>query len=185
MKTLLIAAVLSLTIFAAGQAQEKYLSKNGHVWFHGQTPMEDIEAHNNEVASMINTKTGDIIYQILIKSFKFKRALMEEHFNENYMESSKYPKSDFKGKIANLGDIDFLKNGVYKATVEGTLTIHNKANKVKQNGTIEVKDGKLIVKSKFNIAPTDYDIEIPAAVRDKIAKSMDVTVDMTYEPYKK
>ena len=185
MKIFLSTAILLLTFFTAGQAQEKYLSKNGHVWFYGHTPMEDIEAHNNEVASMINTKTGDIVYQILIKSFKFKRALMEEHFNENFMESSKYPKSDFKGKIISLGEIDFSKNGVYNAAVEGNLTIHNKTNKVKQTGTIEVKDGKLIVKSKFNITPTDYGIEIPATVREKIAKSMEVTVDMTYDSYKK
>jgi hypothetical protein len=185
MKFPLFTAVLFLAFIFAGSAQEKYLSKNGHVWFYGHTPMEDIEAHNNEVASMINAKSGDIMYQILVKSFKFKRALMEEHFNENYMESSKYPKSDFKGKITNLGDIDFSKNGVYKTTVEGNLTIHNKTNKVKQNGTIEVKDGKLIVKSKFNVTPQDYGIEIPSTVRDKIAKQMEVNVDMTYAPYQK
>jgi hypothetical protein len=185
MKTLLFSILFFLTFALAGNAQEKYLSKNGHVWFYGHTPMEDIEAHNNEVASMINTKTGDILYQILIKSFKFKRALMEEHFNENYMESSKYPKSDFKGKISNLNDVNFSKNGVYKTTVEGDLTMHGKSKKLKQAGTIEVKDGKLLVKSKFKVAPEDFGIEIPSTVRDKIAKNMEVTVDMTYEPYKK
>ena len=185
MKTILILALFFLGFLSNGYSQEKYLAKNGHIWFYGLTPLEEIEAHNYEAASVITPSTGDIVFQLLIKSFKFKRALMEEHFNENYMESSKYPKADFKGKITNLKDVHFPNNGTYKATVEGNLTIHNKTNKIQQTGTIEVKDGKIIVKSKFALAPKDYDIEIPNAVRDKIAKSMDVTVEMTYEPYKK
>ena len=185
MKTTIILSLFLFGFLSSGYSQEKYLAKNGHIWFYGQTPLEEIEAHNYEAASVITPSTGDIVFQLLIKSFKFKRALMEEHFNENYIESSKYPKSDFKGKITNLKDVDFTRNGTYKATVEGNLTIHNKTNKIKQTGTIEVKDGKIFVKTKFSVVPQDYDIEIPNAVRDKIAKSMDVNVDMAYEPYKK
>jgi hypothetical protein len=185
MKLYLIFVLFLIGFFTAAYSQEKYLCKNGHIWFYSHTPFEDIEAHNNESAGIINTASGDIAFQILIKSFKFKRALMEEHFNENYMESSKYPKSDFKGKITNLDSIQFRKAGVYKAIVEGNLTIHNKTNKIKQTGIIEVKDGKLFVKSKFNAVPQDFDIEIPSTVRDKFAKSMEVNVDMIYEPYKK
>ena len=185
MKTIFLFAVILLAAASGLHAQDKYLCKHGHIWFYSHTPMEDVEAHNNEAASVITASTGDIVYQVLIKSFKFKRALMEEHFNENYMESDMYPKSDFKGKIVNLKDINFAKPGVYKATVEGDLTIHGKKNRIKHDGTIEVKDGKLLVKAKFSVVPQDYGIEIPSAVRDKIAKSMAVTVDMVYEVYAK
>jgi len=185
MRTCTILILLVFSLLTSGFSQEKYLCKNGHIWFYSHTPLEDIEAHNNEAASFISPTTGDLAFQVLIKSFKFKRALMEEHFNENYMESSKYPKADFKGKITNLDSVNFLKAGVYKTAVLGNLTIHNKTNKTEQNGTIEVKEGKLYLKAKFKVIPRDYDIEIPGTVRDKIAKSMEVTVDMVYEPYKK
>jgi len=110
---------------------------------------------------------------------------MEEHFNENYMASAKYPKSDFKGKIVNLKDIDFSKDGTYDAVVEGKLTIRNKTNTVKQKGTINVKGSSITVKATFDVVPQDYGIEIPSVVRDKIAKTVAVTVDMDYQPYRK
>ncbi|MFZ1729081.1 MAG: YceI family protein [Bacteroidota bacterium] len=185
MKTIAFLALALLVYAAPAQSQDKFLCKNGHVWFYSKTPLEVIEAHNNEAASVLTPSTGDIVFQLLIKSFKFERALMEEHFNENYIESAKYPKSDFKGKIVNLQEIDFSKDGVYKTSVEGKLTIHNKTNAVKQNGTLEVKGSAIIVKAKFDVAPQDYDIEIPSAVRDKIAKTVAISVDMTYQPYKK
>ena len=185
MKTIILFSVLVLVSAAGVRAQDKFLCKHGHIWFYSHTPMEDVEAHNNESASVITASSGEVIYQVLIKSFKFRRALMEEHFNENYMESDMYPKSDFKGKIVNLKEINFTKPGVYKTTVEGDLTMHGKKNHIKHDGTLEVKDGKLLVKAKFSVIPQEYGIEIPSAVRDKIAKSMDVTVDMVYDPITK
>ena len=177
--------ILLLFAVLTAQAQERYLSKNGHIWFYSETPLETIEAHNNEVASILTPATGELVFQLLIKSFRFERALMEEHFNENYMESTKYPKSDFKGKIVNLKDVDFSKDGVYKATVAGKLTIHNRTNDGRQSGTITVKGDAVTVKADFDVAPQDYGIEIPSAVRDKIAKTVTVHVDMTYKPYRK
>lgn len=185
MKTAIFLALALLVMAAPARSQDKYLCKNGHIWFYSETPLEVIEAHNNEAASVLTPSTGEIVFQLLIKSFKFERALMEEHFNENYIESAKYPKSDFKGKIVNLDAIDFTKNGVYKAIVEGKLTIHNETNTVKQTGTVEVKGSSIIVKAKFDVTPQEYDIEIPSAVRDKIAKTVTISVDMTYQPYKK
>jgi hypothetical protein len=185
MRTYPIVILLILGFIVTGSSQEKYLCRNGHIWIYSHTPLEDIEAHNNEAASVLNASAGDLAFQVLIKSFKFRRALMEEHFNENFMQSSRYPKSDFKGKITNLDSINLSKPGIYAATAEGSLTIHNKTNKIRQNGTIEVKDGKLYLKAKFNVIPQDYDIEIPSTVRDKIGKNMEVNVDMVYEPYQK
>jgi polyisoprenoid-binding protein YceI len=123
-----------------------------------------------------------MVFQALIKSFHFDRALMEEHFNENYMESDKIPKSMFKGKITNLSAVDFTKNGTYDVTVEGDLTIHDVTNKITTKGTIEVVSGGINANSKFNIIPEDYKITIPGVVREKINKNLEVTIAMKYAP---
>jgi len=144
--------------------------------------MEDIKADNNQVVGVLDISTGEMVFQALIKSFHFDRALMEEHFNENYMESEKFPKSLFKGKITNLASVDFSKTGTYDVTVEGDLTIHDVTNKISTKGTIEVVNGGINANSKFNIVPEDYKITIPGVVRDKFDKSMAVTVTMKYTP---
>jgi hypothetical protein len=144
--------------------------------------MEDIKGDNNQVVGVLDISTGEMVFQALIKSFHFDRALMEEHFNENYMESDKIPKSVFKGKITNLSAVDFTKNGIYSVTVDGDLTIHDVTNKISTKGTIEVVSGGINANSKFNIVPEDYKIVIPGVVRDKFDKSLEVTVTMKYTP---
>jgi len=172
---------LFLNIILAANAQ-KFMTKNGFISFYSHTPMEDIKADNNQVVGVLDISTGEMVFQALIKSFHFDRALMEEHFNENYMESDKIPKSVFKGKITNLASVDFTKNGTYNVTVEGDLTIHDVTNKISTKGTIEVISGGLNANSKFNIVPEDYKIVIPGVVRDKFDKSLAVTVTMKYTP---
>ena len=108
----LIFSVIILSLVTSVNAQ-KFMTKNGFISFYGHTPMEDIKADNNQVASVLDISTGDLVFQVLIKSFHFDRALMEEHFNENYMESDKFPKASFKGKITNLQSVNFSKNGTY------------------------------------------------------------------------
>jgi len=158
------------------------MTKNGYIGFFSSTPVEDIKADNNQVASVIDVSTGEIVFQVLIKSFKFAKALMEEHFNENYLESEKFPRSTFKGKITNLAAIDFSKPGQYEVTVEGDLNIHNVTNKVSVKGSIEVIPGGINANSKFNVVPEDYKIKIPAIVRENIAKIIEVTVAIRYSP---
>jgi hypothetical protein len=177
-----IAILFFLIIIGYSANAQKYMTKNGFIGFYSHTPMEDIKAENNQVASVLDTGTGEIVFQVLIKSFHFDRALMEEHFNENYMESEKYPKSTFKGKIDNLSSVSFTKNGTYEVTVNGDLTIHNVTNKVSIKGTIEVISGGINANSKFRIVPEDYKIEIPGVVREKIDKNLEVTVSMKYTP---
>jgi polyisoprenoid-binding protein YceI len=180
MKHLIILFFL-LAIGSAANAQ-KYMTKNGFIGFYSHTPMEDIKAENNQVAAVLDTGTGDVVFQVLIKSFHFDRALMEEHFNENYMESEKYPKSTFKGKISDLSTVSFSKNGRYDVTIEGDLTIHNETKRVNVKGTIEVVTGGINADSKFNIVPEEYKIDIPGVVREKINKNLEVTVSMKYTP---
>jgi len=158
------------------------MTKNGFVGFFSHTPVEDIKADNNQVASILDTSTGDVVFQVLVKSFHFDRALMEEHFNENYMESDKLPKATFKGRITNITTVDLKKKGTYNVTVEGDLTVHGVTNKVKVDGTLEVADGALNANAKFGIVPEEYKISIPGLVREKIEKSLAVTVSMKYTP---
>jgi hypothetical protein len=176
--------VLLLILLAIGNSvnAQKYITRNGYIGFYSITPMEEIKADNNQVASVLDTSTGDMVFQVLIKSFRFLKALMETDFNENYVESDKYPKSTFTGKITNLSSVNFSQNGIYDVTVEGDLMIHNVTNKVSIKGTIEVITGGINANAKFNIVPEDYKIKIPGVVRDKIDKNLAVTVSMKYSP---
>src|SRR5688500_12642185 len=113
----LIAILLSVCFFSVS-AQEQF-TKTGHIWFYSEAPLEHIEAHNYQAGSVLNTATGEIVFKVTMTGFQFKKALMQKHFNEKYVESEKYPESIFRGKIPNLNKIDFTKDGTYSATVEG------------------------------------------------------------------
>jgi len=180
MKHLIVMFFLLSIAFAV--SAQKYMTKNGFIGFFSHTPMEDIKGDNNQVAGVLDISTGDMVFQALIKSFHFDRALMEEHFNENYMESDKFPKSGFKGKIVNLSSVNFSKNGTYDVNVEGDLTIRDVTNKIITKGIVEVVTGGINASSKFNIVPEDYKINIPGVVREKISKNLEVTVTMKYAP---
>ena len=173
---------LTLLSFAFTSNAQKYMTKNGYIGFFSHTAMEDIKADNNQVASVLDISTGDMVFQALIKSFHFDRALMEEHFNENYMESDKIPKASFKGKITNFSSVNFSTPGTYNVNVEGDLTIHDVTNKISTKGTIEVVAGGINTTAKFNVVPEDYKIAIPGVVREKINKNLEVTVSMKYAP---
>jgi polyisoprenoid-binding protein YceI len=174
-----------LLVGLTGSAQTKFICKNGYIGFYSHTPMEDIKADNNQVASILNTENGEVIINVLMKSFKFDRALMEEHFNENYVESDKFPKSSFKGKITNLASVDFKKDGTYNVNIEGDMLIHGVTKPVKAQGTFEIKEGKITAKSKFQLDPKEYNIDIPSVVKEKFADKMDITVNIVYAPFVK
>jgi hypothetical protein len=163
------------------QAQDVFITRHGQISFFSKTPLENIDAVNNEVSSALNLQSGEVGFAVLIRSFHFERALMEEHFNENYMESDNIPKASFKGKINNPASVTVAKDGTYNVTAEGDLTIHGVTKKVSIPGTITVKSGQLELVSKFKIAPKDYNIKIPSLVADKIADAMNVSVDCKYE----
>jgi polyisoprenoid-binding protein YceI len=176
-------AIIFFSVLSIGSyAQTIHMTRSGQVSFFSKTHMENIEAVNNEVTSMLNTGTGEIVFAILVKSFRFEKALMEEHFNENYMESDKMPKSTFQGKITNTGAIDFTKDGTYPVSVEGDITIHGVKQHVTSSGTAIVAKGKISVNALFTVKPEDFKIEIPSLVAEKIAKTIDVKVNCQYEP---
>jgi polyisoprenoid-binding protein YceI len=178
MKTIVLAIVfLSLANIASAT---KIISKTGHVWFYSHTAIEDIEAHNRQSVSILDTDNGDLQISILIKSFEFKIALMQEHFNENYMESTKFPKASFKGKVNQIDKINFKADGVYFSDVSGDLTIHGVTKPVTVKGTFEIKNGQVTAKAKFTVSPKDFDIAIPSIVENKIAKDIEITVEFPY-----
>lgn len=160
---------------------QKHMTRNGYISFFSSTPLEDIEAVNNQVASILNTDTGELVFQVLMRSFRFEKKLMEEHFNENYVESEKYPKSTFSGKILNLNDIDLQKDGEHIVNVEGELTIHGVSRNIKEAGMLKIENGNISASSVFIVKPEDYKIEIPNVVRENIAKEIEVKVDMKYD----
>ena len=159
-----------------------YFTKTGHIWFFSSAPLEDIEAHNRQVTSIIKTETGEMVFKVLMKGFQFEKALMQEHFNEKYVESDLYPESTFKGRIVNISELDFESEGTYKVQVEGDLLIHGVTKPVNAQGTLEVKENKILGKCTFQVAVADYEIKIPGAVKDNIAEVIDIHVDMEYEP---
>ena len=175
----LILVFVFLTALSAGA--QKFITKTGYIKFYSDASLEKIAAHNRQVNCALDAATGDFIFRVLMKSFEFEKALMQEHFNENYVESDKYPNATFLGKITNIKDIILTKDGTYNANVEGKLTIHGVTNNVKEKGTFEVRQGKLIGKAKFNIVVADYKITIPGTVGNNISKTVEITVDVTLD----
>lgn len=170
-----------LFVSAYSLAQEKYLTKTGELSFEASVPsFEEVAAKNNSVTAILNTENGEIAVLALIKGFRFKNALMEEHFNENYAESTKFPKAIFEGNIENLS-IENIQ-GSFKIT--GNLTFHGVTNIIKE---IPVKvnktDNKITISGSFKLLASDYKIEIPKIVRNKIAE--DVNVRFSFELLKK
>lgn len=174
-----------LLVLGSGEvaAQSRYFTRTGHIWFFSEAPLENIEAHNKSVSSFISFDTGELVFSVPMRNFEFRKSLMQEHFNENYLESEKYPRGTFKGKITNIQTIDFRKDGLYPAKVTGELTIHGVTRTVSADGTLEVKGGRVGAKSTFTITPEEYNIEIPLLVRQHVAKVIQINVDLQYEPY--
>jgi polyisoprenoid-binding protein YceI len=160
---------------------QKIYTKNGHISFFSKTSLENIKADNNQVLSVLNMQTGELQFSVIIKSFHFEKALMEEHFNENYLESGKYPKATFKGTIADITKINFNADGKHAVTVTGDLTIHGVTNKVNTNGNITINGGKITGTSVFNIALADYKITVPKVVEANISKTIEIKVDCLYD----
>lgn len=178
-------AIILLSIPGSTRAQDKFFTRDGHIKFFSSTPMEDIAADNYKVTAVMDMADGKIEFAALIKAFEFKKALMEEHFNENYLESDKYPKSIFKGTIKDFSKIDLSKDGKHKVEVIGDMTMHGVTKPIRVTGNIERKGEEILVYSLFKVKPEDYNIEIPGAVRDKIAQEIEITVDVKLAKFSK
>ena len=185
MKKIIIALTLLISVIQLN-AQDKYFTKTGKIHFDATVPAspEKIEGVNKSVTSVLDTKTGNFQFSLLMKGFLFERALMEEHFNENYVESSKYPKAEFKGVISNNASVNYTKDGTYDVKVKGKLTMHGETKDLETDGKIIIKAGKINTIASFYIPFNDYKITVPTLVSDKVAKTASITVDCSLEPLK-
>ena len=162
-----------------------WYTRSAKVTFFSSTPIEDIKANNNQVTFAFNQVTGDVSVKIAIKSFKFKKKLMQEHFNENYMESDKFPYAQYKGKINDIGKIDFatdtsgnfIKPTTYNVTTKGKMTIHGVTRDVVTTGKIILKGKQATIKTNFDVLLVDYNIEKPTIMAMKIADKIEVTIE--------
>jgi len=159
------------------------MAKTCEISFFSASPLENIKAINKAAKPLINTATGDVQIKIVISAFVFEKPLMQEHFNENYMESEKFPNAFFKGKINEK--IDFTKDGEHKVTVTGKLNIHGVDKDRTIDGIVSVKGNQLIISSKFNVHIADHGIKVPSLYVQNIAEDLEVKIDATLEPFKK
>jgi len=179
-KYLMLILVTCIVITAQAIAQ-KYYTKNGNISFFSKTNIENISSDNNQVMSVLNTQNGELQFSLLIKNFHFKKSLMEEHFNENYLESDKYPKATFKGSIVDMSKVNFATDGSYKVMVAGDLTMHGITQKISTAATVTIKGEKIIATSVFIVKPASYNINIPKVVRNNIAETIEVSVNCNYD----
>lgn len=180
----ILGLLLTLTILSNVNAQDKFFTKTGKIYFNCTGGVEKIEATNKTTTCVLDTKSGMMQFSLLMKGFEFERALMMEHFNENYVETEKFPKSTFVGAIVNNGDVSYGKDGSYAVRVKGKLTMHGETKDVEAPGKIVVKGGKVTAVSDFSLKLSDFGIKIPGAVQDKISNDVKISVDLALEPLK-
>lgn len=173
--------VVAICLLNSQLIAQKSYTKNGNISFFSTSPLENIDAKNNQVMSVLDTQTGSLQFSVIIKAFHFKKSLMEEHFNEDYMESTKYPKAIFKGAFTDLKKIYFAKDGSYNVFVSGDFTLHGVTKKITVPGIITVKNGIPTAASKFTVKLADYDISIPKILKDNISENIIITVACTYD----
>lgn len=185
MKRILFISAVALCFTLQASAQ-KYFTKGGRIDFDATAPSspEKIQAVNRTVTCVMDAANGNIQFAVLVKGFTFERALMQEHFNENYMESEKFPKSDFKGTITNNSSVNYSKDGSYPVTVKGKLTIHGETREVEAPGKLVVQGSKITATANFSVPLADYKIAIPGVVADKINKNAKIEVTCSLEPLK-
>mgnify|MGYP003975198315 CR=1 FL=1 len=177
MRFILLFLLCSLQLSA-----QQYLSKEGYVRFFSEAPMENIEAENHQVAGVIDLRSGEFAFRLKIEDFQFENALMQEHFNENYLESDLYPLSTFTGMIEGLGDLDLS----YQQEVEvtGEMLMHGVKHILTLNSTVSLKAEKLKLTADFPIRLADYQIDIPKLVFYNIAEVLDVSIQMSLSKLK-
>ena len=177
---ILTLVVSILLVVCEGQAQ-RFISNNTKIHFFSSAPMEDIEASSNQGQSIIDLSTGEMVFSMNVNTFQFSNSLMQEHFNENYLETDKYPKSTFKAKLQGFKN----EYGTQSVSATGEFMIHGVEQQVKIEGTLNYTEDQIQISAKFPVALADYKIKIPKAVFYNIAEVVDVTVEFDYEPYQK
>lgn len=185
MKNLLL-LVFAAILLAATSSAQKYFTKTGKINFDATAASspEKIEGINRSVTCVVDTKTGHMQFAVLMKGFEFERALMEEHFNENYIESDKFPKAEFKGSIVGNDKVIYAKDGTYTVKVKGQLTMHGETKEVETEGKLTIQAGKINAIADFSVSLADFKVSIPGLVADKVSKTAKISVACALEPLK-
>ena len=158
-------------------AQNKYMTRTGSAHFVADGIIkDDVQARSNTVTAVLDASTGQVQARIPVNSFVFRKALMQEHFNENYLESHRFPNASFKGQIQGWNDQLLQKSGSQKIRFVGTIEVHGVARDINEAGLLEVSNGIIHLETDFKLVVADYGIKVPALVRDKIAKEAEVHV---------
>ncbi len=184
MKKLVLTTVV-LTVFALTAFKpiaNKLISKDTHISFYSHTAIEDITANNYKVVSTIDTSTGDVVYSVPMQSFEFEKAMMQKHYNsKKFLDTKKFPKAKFTGKISNINDVDFNKDGSYEVQVAGDLTIKGETQALNEKATITVEAGKVTLDSKMNIVLANFGVTFSGGKPStNIAKEIEVTLKAVY-----
>lgn len=169
MRIFILCMFFSSSLFA-----QQFMCKDGEIRFFSDAPIEDIQAINQQAMAVIDLQSGGFAFKVNIKDFVFPNSLMQEHFNESYLESDQFPHSTFTGLIENFGDVS-QKNTI---EVSGELVIHGISQKTKLQATIQEIGNSLHITSVFDVVLNDYDIDIPKIMMYKIAEVIEVSVDM-------
>jgi polyisoprenoid-binding protein YceI len=169
--------ILSLHLLIPLLAKEIYFTRTGFVSFFSSTPVEDIQAKNNQTSCILDLETGKTSFRIPIRGFEFPNALMQEHFNENYMESEKYPNASFNGKIENWNSLE-INESPQEVVITGEMSIHGVTKEIKETGIISTKSNKIFGKSTFVVKLEDYNIKIPKIVIKNIAESIKINIEL-------
>lgn len=181
MKYLKIMASLALVLSLGSLSAQKLMTRNGMVKFYSAAPLENIEAVNSQTSSVLDLDKGQFAFLVPIKGFIFEKALMQEHFNERYLESDKYPNGKFQGSMSGLEKIDIDQDGQYPVSFSGVMEIHGTEKKIEEKGVLNVKDGQVTLESEFKLKPGDYGVKIPSSKKDNISETLDMTVKIDYD----
>lgn len=175
---LIFSGLLFLTTLDVLVAQ-RYLSEHGHISFYSEAPVENIRSDNDNVTSIFTSTSGAIAFSVPVKDFQFEKKLMQEHFNDKYMESNRFPRSTFVGSITG-----FSMNTIGRQNVraKGKLTIHGIVKDIDVPGAIEIKNDQIRMNAKFKVLVADYGITIPQLLWKNVSEEIEITVDLTFNP---
>lgn len=182
-KNFLLLPILAAIITSFSGSNELYYTNSGKVNFVSEAPLEIIKAASSRLTGILNTGDKAFVFAVPMKSFNgFNSPLQKIHFNENYIESDKYPDAKFKGKI--IEDVDFNKPGKYKVRAKGKFSVHGKENPMNIRCDLEVFKKEIRVNAKFKVYLKDHNIQIPTIVNQKLAEEINVTISISLKPKK-
>jgi len=165
-----------------GVVAQKFISEKSTIFFFSKATIENIAARNEKAMAVFDTSTGEVAFSVPVKDFVFEKKLMQEHFNEKYLESEKFPKATFQGKLAGF---DPSEAGTQNVRAQGRLAIHGVTKDVDIPGTLEKQGDRFVMNAKFIVTLTDYDVKRPQVLWQNIAEAVDVTIDFTLKPHEK